>query len=44
MKILYYSWNENSAQDLKQTFERLGWEYKEISYSFTNYEEDEEFE
>ena len=44
MKILYYSWNENSAQDLKQTFERLGWEYKEISYSFTNYEEDAEFE
>ena len=44
MNILYYSWNENSAQDLKQTFERLGWRYTEISCSFANYEKDTEFQ
>lgn len=44
MNILYYTWNENSAQDVKQAFERLGWNYTEISYSFSNYEKDEVFE
>lgn len=44
MNILYYSWNENSAQDLKQTFERLGWKHTEINYPFLNYDKDEEFE
>lgn len=44
MNILYYSWNENSAEDVEQTFQLLDYNYTKISYPFSDYEADAEFE
>lgn len=44
MRILYYCWNENSAEDIQQTFTRLGELFVKVSYAFKNFDSDEEFE
>lgn len=44
MKILYYSWTENSTPDIISAFETLGHTYTEISCPLDNYDEDLNFE
>lgn len=44
MNILYYFWNENSAQDIEQTFLQSGHKYVKISYPLANYDSDPVFE
>lgn len=44
MRILYYCWHENSAEDIEQTFCNLGYFYIKISYPLNNYDTDYNFE
>ncbi len=44
MRILYYCWNENSAADIEQTFNSLGYFYLKITYPLNNYDRDSNFE
>ena len=43
-KILYYSWNENSQDDICKTFENIGYKYKKVCYELGSYSRDEKFE
>lgn len=44
MRILYYCWNENSAADIEQVFNSLGFFYIKITYPLSNYDFDGNFE
>ena len=44
MKILYYTWSENSKLDMEQTLLKLGHEVVTTSIPFSNYEKDIVFE
>lgn len=44
MRILYYTWYENSKKDMVDTFETLGHKVIECNISFQSYERDEIFE
>ena len=43
MKVLYYTWSENSKMDMEQTLLRLGFEVVICDISFQSYEEDAVF-
>lgn len=43
-RILYYYWNENSAIDIEETFQRLGCSYTKLSGRLCSYDADEAFE
>ncbi len=43
MRILYYTWFENSAEDMEETLLRLGYEVVKCNIPFQDYEEDMEF-
>ncbi len=44
MNILYYSWNENSAEDITSYWETAGYRYTRISHTLKNYDDDGDFE
>ncbi len=44
MNILYYFWNENSAEDIEATFTALGHNCIRIAYPLSSYDADAEFE
>lgn len=43
MKLLYYTWNENSQRDMAESLVRLGYNVICCNMPFSNYEEDKEF-
>lgn len=43
MKILYYTWDEYCSYDIRQCFEKLGYEYRVCSYEMKNKLESAEF-
>lgn len=43
MRILYYTWNENSQKDMKESLIRLGHDVVCCSTPFSGYDEDKEF-
>lgn len=43
MKLLYYTWNENSQRDMAESLVRLGYNVICCNMAFSNYEEDKEF-
>lgn len=43
MKLLYYTWNENSQRDMAESLVRLGYNVICCNMPFSNYEEDREF-
>lgn len=43
MRILYYTWFENSQEDMTETLAFLGHEIVTCNIPFRDYEEDEEF-
>ena len=43
MRILYYTWYENSQRDMSESLVRLGYEVVCCHIPFSDYEEDEKF-
>lgn len=43
MKLLYYTWDEYCSYDIRQCFEKLGYEYRVCSYEMKNKLESAEF-
>ena len=43
MRILYYTWNENSQRDMAESLVKLGYNVSCCNIPFSNYEEDKCF-
>ena len=43
MRILYYTWNENSQRDMAESLVKLGYNVSCCNIPFSNYEEDKYF-